>query len=268
MKFPHRVVAITGASSGIGAELAAQLGAMGCTVGLMARRQDVLDAVGRKVESAGGTPVMLPCDVGDYEQVKRAVARLVDAHGPIDCMIANAGTGCPVNRLEFSPEATEAVFRTNLLGMTNAFYAVLPAMLERKRGHLVGVSSLASYQGMPQDAGYAASKAAQRIHLEGMRVELRGTGVDVTTICPGFIRTPMTDKNEFDMPVLLDVETAARRMIRAIAKRKRVYNFPRRLWWLIRIGMATPRWVYDTAVANRFSRMGASGRTQKRSTEL
>lgn len=266
MKFPHQVVAITGASSGIGEELAVQLGALGCKLGLMARRNEVLEQIARKVEDAGGTAMVLPCDVSEYDQVAQAVKQLAEAYGPIDCMIANAGIGQPVERHEFSHEATEKVFRVNMLGMTNALYAVLPGMLERKRGHLVGISSLASYQGMPNDAGYAASKAAQRIHLEGMRVELRGTGIDVSTICPGFIRTPMTDKNEFDMPALLEVDYAVRRIIRAIAKRRRVLNFPRRLWWLIKLGNATPRWIYDRAVASQTRKVDTSTRTQKRSS--
>lgn len=268
MKFPHKVVAITGASSGIGAELAVQLGALGCTLGLMARRREVLTEVAARVEAAGGKATVLPCDVGDYAQVEQAVKQFAEAHGAIDCMIANAGIGEPVQRHEFNAAATETVFRTNVIGMTNALYAALPAMLERGRGHLVGVSSLASYQGMPEDAGYSASKAAQRIHLEGMRIELRGTGVDVTTICPGFIRTPMTDKNEFNMPFLVEVDVAARKIIRAIARRRRVYNFPWPLWWAIKIGMRTPRWIYDALIAGQTDNVSSAKRTQKRSTDV
>ena len=268
MKFPHQVVAITGASTGIGAELAVQLGALGCKLGLMARRKEVLEQVASKVEDAGGTAMVLPCDVGEYSQVEQAIKQFGHAHGPIDCMIANAGIGEPVERLKFSHEATAKIFKVNMLGMTNALYAALPAMLKRMRGHLVGVASLASYQGMPEDAGYSASKAAQRIHLEGMRIELRGTGVDVTTICPGFIRTPMTDANEFDMPFLIEVDVATRKIILAIARRKRVYNFPWQLWWMIKLGLHTPRWLYDAAIARGTSKASSAKRTQKRSTEI
>lgn len=268
MKFPFRTVAITGASSGIGAELAVQFGALGCKVGLFARRTDLLDAVAARVRKAGGEALVLPCDVGDFAQVQAAVSQLEQAHGPLDCMIANAGIGQPVTAREFDPTVVETTFRVNMVGMTNAFYAALPGMLARKRGHLVGVSSLASYQGMPQDGGYAASKAAQRIHCEGLRIELRGTGVGVTTICPGFIRTPMTDRNEFDMPLLVEVDAAARKIIRAIAKRRRVYNFPWLLWRLIKVGQATPRWLYDAAIGSQTSKMDGSTRKQKRSNEV
>jgi short-subunit dehydrogenase len=99
-----------------------------------------------------------------------------------------------------------------------------------------------------------------RTHCEGLRIELRGTGVHVTTICPGFVRTPMTDKNQFNMAFLLEAEPAAKRMLRAIARKRRVYNFPRRLWWLVRFGMMTPRWLFDAAVGSQTGKMG--GRTQ------
>jgi short-subunit dehydrogenase len=268
MKFPHRILAITGASSGIGAELARQLGALGCKVGLISRRADALDAVAARVREAGGEALPIAADVAEFEQMKEAVAKIEQALGPLDCMIANAGVGQPVKAREFDPAVTETIFRTNVLGMTNAFYAALPGMLARKRGHLVGVSSLASFQGMPQDGGYSGSKAAQRIHCEGLRVELRGTGVDVSTICPGFIRTPMTDRNEFDMPFLLEVEDGARRIIKAIAKRRRLYAFPWPLWWLIRLGRRTPRWLYDPIVSSRSRKAHNATRRQKRSTEV
>ncbi|MCB9895395.1 MAG: SDR family NAD(P)-dependent oxidoreductase [Planctomycetes bacterium] len=267
MKFPHEVVVITGASSGIGAEMAVQLGRLGCKLALLARREDKLNEVAAKVEAAGGKALVLPCDVSDAAAVAQAMGKAVQAFGPIDCVIANAGVGQQLDKHDYAPETVERIFRINMLGMTNAFYAALPGMLERSRGHLVAVASLASYQGMPRDGGYAASKAAMRTHCEGLRIELRGSGVDVTCICPGFIRTPITDKNNFDMPFLLEVKPATRRMLRAIAKRRRVFNFPRRLWWLIKIGQRTPRWLYDWIIAGQESRVNA-GRTQKRSTDI
>jgi short-subunit dehydrogenase len=266
MQFPHKVLAITGASSGIGAELSIQLAKHGCKLGLMARRAEMLEELASKVKAAGGDAIALPCDVGDYAQMQTAVQTLHDRFGPIDCVIANAGIGMQVERLKFDPIATENIFRTNVLGMTNAFYAALPAMLARKQGHLVGIASLASYQGLPEDAGYAASKAAMRIHCEGMRLELRGTGVKVTTICPGFIRTPLTDKNDFNMPALLEVDDAARRIVKAIARKRRVYNFPKRLWWLVKLGTHTPRWLFDAVVGAQMKKMSGT-RTQAYSTD-
>lgn len=265
MKFPHQVVLITGASSGIGAELAVQLARLGCRLGLLARREELLQQVAAKVEAAGGTACVAVCDVADAAQVAEATRKVEAALGLIDCVVANAGMGWPRKRLEFDAAATEQLVRTNFLGMTNAFFAALPAMLARGSGHLVAVASLASYQGLPQDAGYAASKAAMRIHCEGLRIELRGTGVDVSTICPGFIRTPLTDRNEFNMPFLLEVEDAARKLLRAIGKRRRIYNYPWQLWWLIKLGMRTPRRLYDAIIGGQGRKMHA-GRTQKLSS--
>jgi short-subunit dehydrogenase len=255
MRFPHKVVAITGASSGIGAEMAAQLGGLGCHVGLMARRADLLAEVAARVEEAGGKAFTVACDVTDFAQVQAAVTQIEAALGPIDCMIANAGIGQPVERHAFDAAATERIYRVNVIGMTNAFFAVTPGMLARGRGHLVGMASLASYQGMPQDAGYSGSKAAMRLHCESLRVELRGTGVDVTCLCPGFVRTPMTDTNEFKMPFLLEVDHATRRMIKAIAKRRREYSFPWPLWFGIRLGLHTPRWLFDRIISSQSAKL-------------
>lgn len=267
MKFPHQVVLITGASSGIGAELAVQLARLGCRLGLLARREELLKQVAARVEAAGSKACVAVCDVGDAAQMAEATRKVEAALGPIDCVVANAGMGYPRKRHEFDPAATEQVLRTNFLGMTNAFFAVLPGMLARKRGHLVAVASLASYQGLPQDAGYAASKAAMRVHCEGLRIELRGTGVDVSTICPGFIRTPLTDRNQFNMPFLLEVDAATRRLVRAIGKRRRIVNYPWPLWWLIKLGHLTPRWLYDAIIGAQGEKMH-TGRTQKLSNGL
>lgn len=249
MGFPYQVVAITGASTGLGAEMARQLGRAGCKVALMARSADKLAALADEVRAAGGTPLALPCDVGDWPQVQAAVSKAEVDLGPLECMLANAGIGQQLEPGPWDPAVVQQILRTNVMGMVHALYAALPGMQQRGRGHLVGVASMASYQGLPLDGGYAASKAAQRIFLEGLRVQLHGTGVKVTCICPGFVRTPMTDKNDFNMPFLLEADAAARRMLRAIASGRRVYNFPRRMAALVWLGQRTPRWLFDAATS-------------------
>ena len=107
----------------------------------------------------------------------------------------------------------EEMFRVNTLGVVYAIEAVLPEMLHRGRGHLAAVSSLAAYKGMPGESAYCASKAAVNCYLEGLRIHLRDTGIAVTTLCPGFVRTPMTAVNEFHMPWLLEADEAARRIV-------------------------------------------------------
>src|SRR5438093_13566176 len=118
-------------------------------------------------------------------------------------------------------------------------------MLRRGRGHLAAVSSMAAYKGLPAEAGYCASKAAVSTYMEGLRLHLRGRGISVTTICPGFVRTPMTSVNEFHMPWLVEVDAAARRIVRALRRRKKVYNFP----WQMSLLMAVTRWAPDWLVA-------------------
>ena len=111
-------------------------------------------------------------------------------------------------------EMIEKMVRVNLLGVVYAIEAVLPAMLERQRGHLSAVSSLAAYKGLPGESGYRATKAAVNSYLEGLRIQLASRGIAVTTICPGFVKTPMTDVNNFKMPWLITADDAARRIVR------------------------------------------------------
>jgi short-subunit dehydrogenase len=138
----------------------------------------------------------------------------------------------------------EAMIRTNLLGVIYTFAAVLPEMLARRSGHLVGISSLAGYRGLPGESAYCASKAAVNVYLDGLRIQLRGTGIQVTTVCPGFVTTPMTANNTFHMPGLMSAEEAARRIIRAIKRGTKVYNFPWRLHLMVKLS----RWLPDRVI--------------------
>jgi short-subunit dehydrogenase len=135
--------------------------------------------------------------------------------------------------------------RVNLLGVIYSIEAVLPEMLHRGRGHLAAVSSLAAYKGLPGESAYCASKAAVNTYLEGLRIQLRGKGVAVTTICPGFIKTPMTDVNNFKMPWLMQADKAARKIVRALRRRRKVYNFP----WQTTLLMKLTRWLPDWVLA-------------------
>jgi short-subunit dehydrogenase len=266
MSFPYKVVAITGASTGLGRAMALQLAQKGCSLGLIARRQELLDEVAARVTELGGKAIAVACDVADNAQVVDAVAKIEHGLGAIECMIANAGIGQPLEPRSFEVAVTERIYQVNVMGAVHAFYAVIPGMTQRKQGHLVAVASLAGYQGLPADGGYAGSKAALRVHAEGLRIELRGTGIAVSTICPGFVRTPLTDKNDFDMPLLLEADNAATRMLKAIARKRRMYNFPLLLWWLTRLGSLAPRFVYDAFLAWQANSMRGK-RKQRRSDE-
>jgi short-subunit dehydrogenase len=245
MSFANKVAVITGASSGIGWALARELAAQHCRVGLVARRQDRLDALAAEIRAGGGTAECAAADVADRSCTVAAIHALRDQLGPIDLLVANAGVGAPTLLEPLNIEQVEHMFRINVLGMVYSFEAVLPAMLQRGWGHLAGVSSLAAYKGLPGESAYCASKAAVNSYLEGLRIQLRDRGVTVTTICPGFIKTPMTDVNDFKMPWLLQPEEAARRIVRALGRRRKVYNFP----WQTTLLMKATRWLPDWVLA-------------------
>jgi short-subunit dehydrogenase len=137
----------------------------------------------------------------------------------------------------------ETMMRVNFLGVVYAIEAVLPAMLQRGQGHLAAVSSLAAYRGIAGKSGYCASKAAVNVYLEGLRVQLGNRGIAVTTLCPGFVRTPMTADNRHAMPFLLEADEAARRMVRALERRRKVYNFPWQSALVMWLAARAPDWL-------------------------
>jgi len=245
MRFSNEVVVITGASSGIGWALAKELVTQGAKVGLIARRADKLEDLCEQSRANGGVAECVAVDVSDREKLHEAIAELRNKLGPIDRMIANAGIGTftsfsPPNVLE-----QEKLIRINFFGVMYALEAVLPEMLERKKGHVIAVSSMAAYKGLPGQSAYCASKAAINLYMEGLRIAYRGKGVSVTTICPGFVDTPIVANNPPNMPFIMKPEMAARRIAKAIARRKKVYNFPRRMAFL----MWLARWAPDWAVS-------------------
>jgi short-subunit dehydrogenase len=243
--FANQVAVITGASSGIGWALAKVLTAQGCKVGLVARRQEQLAALAAEIGQTGGTAAAAAADVSDRARTIAAIQELADKLGPVDLLIANAGVGVPTLLEPLNVDEVERMFSVNVLGMVYAIEAVLPEMLRRGRGHLAAVSSIAAYKGLPGESGYCASKAAVNTYLEGLRIHLRGRGIHVTTICPGFVKTPMTDVNQFHMPWLLEADEAARRIVRALARRRKVYNFP----WQMALVMKLVPWLPDWVLA-------------------
>lgn len=236
-----QVAIVTGASSGIGRALAKQLAAAGARVGLLARRQNLLAELAAEIYASGGIALPVAVDVRCNEDVVRAVRAAREALGPIDLMIANAGVGAPTLLDPVNIADVDAMIQVNVLGVAYAFSAVLPEMLERRSGRLAAVSSLAGYLGLPGESAYCASKAAVNVYLEGLRSQLVGRGVSVTTLCPGFVQTAMTEQNHFWMPGLMTAEAAARRMLHAIDRRRAVDNFPLSATLLTRLTALLPR---------------------------
>jgi short-subunit dehydrogenase len=245
MSFANQVAIITGASSGIGWALARRLAAEGCKVGLVARRRDKLEALAKEIDQAGGTASVAAADVGDRGQTVAAIHDVAARLGPVDLLIANAGVGLPTLLEPMNTPDIEAMVRVNVLGVVYALEAVLPEMLRRGRGHVAALSSLAAYKGLPGESAYCASKAAVNVYMEGLRIHVRDKGIAVTTICPGFVHTPMTEMNEYRMPWVMSADEAARRIVRALHRRRKVYNFP----WQMRVVMRVTGWLPDWVLA-------------------
>lgn len=245
MSFANQVALITGASAGIGHALARALAKEGCKVGLLARRRELLEQLRDDIRAAGGTAECVAANVAERTETVAALRDLSARLGPVDLLVANAGVGGPTTLEPFNVDVQERVVRVNFLGVLHAIEAVLPEMLRRGRGHLAAVSSLAAYKGLPGEMAYTASKAAVNNYMEGLRIQLRRHNISVTTICPGFVKTPMTDVNDFPMPWMMSPEKAAGRIVRALRRRRKVYNFP----WQTALLMKLTRWMPDWLLA-------------------
>jgi short-subunit dehydrogenase len=240
--FAGRVAVVTGASSGIGKALARDLARAGCRVGLIARRKPLLETIATEIRETGAIAEFALADVADRDQVQRAFEELSGKLGPVDLMIACAGVGVPTTLEPMNTQTIEEMIHVNVLGVIYAIEACLPSMLERNSGQIAAISSLSAYKGMPGESAYCASKAAVNSYLEGLRVQVRSRGISVSTICPGFVRTPMTDIEDFPMLFPMEADEAARRIIRAIKKRAKVTNFPWQTTAMIKMARFMPDW--------------------------
>jgi NAD(P)-dependent dehydrogenase (short-subunit alcohol dehydrogenase family) len=253
--FADRVVLITGAASGIGRQLALVLAAEGARIGALDWQVDSLEALTGELKGRGAATAV--ADVTDATATARAVADLESRLGPADVLIASAGVGLETSALDFRPEDFATTVSVNLTGVANSFAAVLPGMRQRRQGHLVALSSLASYRGLPRMAAYCASKSGVNALCEAFRVELKPFGIAVTTICPGFIRTPMTTNLKTSLP-MLSVEEAVARMVPAIRRRRPFVAFAASGLWQARLGRYLPRAVVDWLTGRIARRLDAS----------
>lgn len=224
--FNNQVVMITGAGSGIGRQLALELASQGAIIAAIDLHSEGLESLVQELKALGGTGRWQIADVTDQPGLMRAAGALASALGPIDVLVANAGIGLENPASTFDAEIFGRQVAVNLQGVANSVAAVLPGMLERRRGHLVAIASLAAYRGLPLMAGYCAAKAGVVALMDSLRFELRGCGIHCTTICPGWVRTPLTDRIRFPKPNMMPVEVAARRIVDAMRRRKPYDAFP------------------------------------------
>ena len=224
--YKNKIVWLTGASSGIGEAVAFELARRGARVVITARREEILNEMVSKLGGDAGSFVPKPGDVEDLPRMRAIVEETERELGPISILIANAGTHRFTETDKFDSADYLALMRTNFGGTLHCIEAVLPAMTKRKAGQIVGVASLAGYRGLPRAAAYGASKAALINFLESIRIHLARNGIRVSIVNPGFVKTPLTDKNDFPMPFLMSSADAARVMCNSIALQKREIAFP------------------------------------------
>ena len=240
-------VFITGASSGIGEALARHYARSSSVIGLAARRKEQLDslAANLKVECA-----TYSLDVSDAEANVRAAHDFVQRFGAPDLVIANAGVSVGTHGDEAADIAKlRRVLEVNVVGLAATLAAFAPSMRAARHGTLCGIASVAGLRGLPGAGAYSSSKAAAISWLESLRVELRGSGVAVVTICPGYVDTPMTRVNRYRMPFLLPADEAARRIARAIEAKRRFAVIPWQMAIVGRIMRVLPGIVYDRLTA-------------------
>ena len=179
-------------------------------------------------------------DVTQRGEVAEAIRDISSRLGPVEILISSAGSGDVDQFSPFSAAHLERLMSVNWVGLVNAIEAVLPGMIERASGHLVAISSLRAYKGLPGLAGYSATKAAVNSFMDGLRITLRSRGVRATTVCPGFVRTPMTDSKNFPKPFMLEPDEAAARIVTAIRRGDKVCNFPWQAHLLMKLSQVMP----------------------------
>lgn len=222
--FDGRVVWITGASSGIGEALSEVLASTGAKLVLSARSEDKLKKLAEKL---GESCSYIAIDVAYKHANQAAVEEIKNRYGKLDTIILNAGTNEYIDRDNFDSAIFERVMQTNFMSMIYGIEAALPLLKQSASPHIVGMSSTAAYRGLPRAEAYGASKAAIKNMLEALRLNLLPLNIPVTVICPGFVKTPLTDLNDFPMPLKITSERAAEIIKEGLAKQTQEIHFPK-----------------------------------------
>jgi len=233
-----KVAWVTGAGKGIGRELAKRLSEDGWTVAVSARTEEDLRCLA--LDCRADSIHSFPLDVADIAATVETVARIAADLGQPDLVVFNAGTHIPISAEDFSVEAFRSLVETNLMGPVNGLSQILPQMIARRSGHIAVVASLAGYRGLPTSVAYGATKAGLINMCEALKPELAQCGVRLTLINPGFVKTPLTDRNEFPMPDLISVEKAAAHILRGLAADAFEIAFPWRFAFLMKLLRVLP----------------------------
>jgi short-subunit dehydrogenase len=214
---------------------------MNTKLALIARRDNLL----KELESLSENILSIKCDVSKKDEVSNAYNQIIEKFGKIDIAILNAGYSVRMRVEDYDSAQAEEIFGANVFGIIYWVEQLIPEMMKRKSGIIAGVSSLADSKGYSKSGFYSASKAAATIYLEGLESELRKYNIKVISVRPGFVRTPMTDKNEFKMPFLMEPQKAAKIILSGIKKEKRMIQFPMPLVLLTRLIPLIPHRLYQ-----------------------
>ena len=229
---------LVGASTGIGKALAIAYAQQGYRVFISARTRETLNSVAESGQQGKGELIPLPLDITDQPSISRATS-IIQGYGlGLQKVIVNAGICEYVDDVIVDPELFQRVMNTNVLSAIQISNHALPLLT--KNSQLVFVSSSVTYQALPRAHAYGASKAALRYFAECLKMDVQHQGVDVRVVSPGFVKTPLTDKNDFDMPFIIDSEEAAKRIVKGLNSKKFDIHFPKRFTLLLKLFSLLP----------------------------
>lgn len=245
MKFSGATLLLIGVSSGIGEALVRRFATVDCTLILVARRVDKLHALADSLRGRPAKMSVWQCDVSDSHQVTDTISKISAQYPRIDLALINSGVSYRNEFLSFDLEKAQSTINTNVLGVLYCLHALTPLFIAQRAGIIAVTSSLADSRGFARSGVYSASKAAVSTLLESAAVELSGFGIKVITIRPGFVKTPMTDKNEFRMPFLMSAEKAADIIFRGLEREKRYIHFPFIMKFLVDLIRLLPNSLFE-----------------------
>lgn len=245
MELQGQRIWLIGGSSGIGAALAYELARAGARLALSARNVEALEAVAERARSVGAEAIVVPVDVTNGLAIDNAASELRALWGAVDALIYSAGQWETLDVASYDAQSAERQLDVNLLGLVRAVGAVLPDMVERRSGTIIGVASVAGYGGWPLASAYSASKAGMLAYLQSLRMDLHQHRVEVVTVTPGFVKSRLTDQNAFPMPFKMTAEDAAASIVEGLQAGKAEVHFPRRLSIPLKLFSALPRPLYE-----------------------
>ena len=242
----NKVVWITGASSGIGKSLALKFAKEGWSVAISARREDLLN----EISKSNGKIKSFPLDVNDQNQCDKTFEKIKETYKDIELCVFSTGIHDPKSEKEFNLEKIRTIMETNFFGTMNSINSVYKYFKEKKSGHISIVSSVAGYRGLPAAGAYCASKAALTSFAESLYFDMQMKNVHVSLISPGFIKTPMTDQNDFPMPMIKSPEFAANEIYKGLTEKKGFeIHFPKAFTFIMKFLQILPNGLYFKLVS-------------------